>query len=37
MFFDFYDYAGNKFEWTAELFDDFLKNGNKIRVVWSGD
>jgi hypothetical protein len=37
MFCDFYDYAGNKFEWTTELSGDFQKNAKMVMVVWSGD
>jgi len=32
---DLYDYQGTSYVWTTDKFDDFLKNGKKIRVVWS--
>ena len=35
IFTDLYDYQGTSYTWTTDKFDDFLKNGKKIRIVWS--
>jgi hypothetical protein len=32
---DFYNYKGVKFIWTDGKYEDFLKNAEKIRIVWS--
>lgn len=32
---DFYDYQGLKNEWSTDKFDDFEKNGKRIKAVWS--
>ena len=34
MMCEFYNYKGEKVEWTEEKIDDFQKNGNRIKVVW---
>jgi len=33
-FCEFYDYNGNKYEWSAENFDDFNKNAIMVGTVW---
>jgi hypothetical protein len=35
IFTDLYDYQGISYAWTNDKFDNFLKNREKIRVVWS--
>jgi len=34
---EFYNYEGEKVEWTQEKIDDFQKNGKRIKVVWQRD
>ena len=31
---EFYNYEGEKVEWTQDKIDDFQKNGNRIKLVW---
>jgi hypothetical protein len=31
---EFYNYQGEKVEWTDEKMLDFQKNGKKIQVIW---
>ena len=33
-FCEFYDYNGNKYEWTSDSFDDFQKNAVLLGTVW---
>jgi hypothetical protein len=35
IFTELYDYQGNTYAWTTDKYDDFLKNGKKIKVIWS--
>lgn len=34
LFCEVYNYDGVKIVWTDETFNDFMKNGHKLRVVW---
>jgi len=34
MFCEVYNYDGVKIVWTDESFNDFMKNSQKLRVVW---
>jgi hypothetical protein len=34
LFCDFYDYHGNRYQWSVEDSDDFQKNAVLVREVW---
>lgn len=34
LFCEMYDYSGARVTWTDEEFEDFTKNGKRIKAIW---